>query len=50
MSYIKNELEKANIKSPMGKDKWRISTIESILRNEKYMVMHWFKRNMLKTF
>ena len=33
---ITKELEKRNIKSPSGKDKWYISTVRSILTNEKY--------------
>ena len=33
---ITKELEKCSIKSPSGKDKWYISTIRSILTNEKY--------------
>ena len=33
---ITKELEKQGIKSPSGKDKWYISTVRSILTNEKY--------------
>ena len=33
---ITKELEKRGIKSPSGKDKWYISTVRSILTNEKY--------------
>ena len=33
---IASELEKRNIPSPSGKQKWCISTIDSILKNEKY--------------
>ena len=33
---IAKELEKRGIKSPSGKDKWYISTVRSILTNEKY--------------
>ena len=33
---IIKELEKRGIKSPSGKDKWYISTVRSILTNEKY--------------
>ena len=33
---ITKELEKRGIKSPSGKDKWYISTVHSILTNEKY--------------
>ena len=33
---ISKELEKRGIKSPSGKDKWYISTVRSILTNEKY--------------
>ena len=33
---ITKELEKRVIKSPSGKDKWYISTVRSILTNEKY--------------
>ena len=33
---ITKELEKGGIKSPSGKDKWYISTVRSILTNEKY--------------
>ena len=33
---IVKELEKRGIKSPSGKDKWYISTVRSILTNEKY--------------
>ncbi len=33
---ITKELEKWGIKSPSGKDKWYISTVRSILTNEKY--------------
>ena len=33
---ITKELEKRCIKSPSGKDKWYISTVRSILTNEKY--------------
>ena len=33
---ITKELEKRGIKSPSGKDKWYISTVCSILTNEKY--------------
>ena len=33
---ITKELEKCGIKSPSGKDKWYISTVRSILTNEKY--------------
>ena len=33
---ITKELEKRGIKSPSGKDKWHISTVRSILTNEKY--------------
>lgn len=50
MAYIKNELEKADIKSPMGKDKWRVSTIESILRNEKYMGDALVQKKYVKNF
>ena len=33
---ITKELEKCGIKSPSGKDRWYISTVRSILTNEKY--------------
>ena len=33
---ITKELEKRGIKSPSGEDKWYISTVRSILTNEKY--------------
>ena len=33
---IAKELEERGIKSPSGKDKWYISTVRSILTNEKY--------------
>ena len=33
---ITKELEKRGIKSPSGKDRWYISTVRSILTNEKY--------------
>ena len=33
---IAKELEKRGIKSPSGKDRWYISTVRSILTNEKY--------------
>ena len=33
---ITKELEKRGIQSPSGKDKWYISTVRSILTNEKY--------------
>ena len=33
---ITKELEKRGLKSPSGKDKWYISTVRSILTNEKY--------------
>jgi len=33
---ITKELEKQGIKSPSGKDKWYVSTVRSILTNEKY--------------
>ena len=33
---ITKELEKQGIKSPSGKEKWYISTVRSILTNEKY--------------
>jgi len=33
---ISKELETRGIKSPVGKDKWYISTVRSILTNEKY--------------
>lgn len=33
---IKRRLEAAHIKTGAGKDKWHLSTIQSILRNEKY--------------
>ena len=33
---ITKELEKGGIKSPSGKDRWYISTVRSILTNEKY--------------
>ena len=33
---ITKELEKRGIKSPSGKEKWYISTVRSILTNEKY--------------
>ena len=33
---ITKELEKRGIKSPSGKDKWYISTVRSIITNEKY--------------
>ena len=33
---ITKELEKRGIKSPPGKDRWYISTVRSILTNEKY--------------
>lgn len=33
---ICDKLMEAGIKSPSGKDRWRVSTIQSILRNEKY--------------
>jgi len=33
---ICRELENRKIKSPMGKDKWRPTTVKSILSNEKY--------------
>ena len=33
---ITKELEKRGIKSPLGKEKWYISTVRSILTNEKY--------------
>jgi len=36
LTYIAKFLEDNGYKTPMGKDKWRISTLESILRNEKY--------------
>lgn len=36
-STIANILTKQNVPSPGGKDKWQISTVESILTNEKYM-------------
>jgi len=35
-SSIARLLESLQIKSPSGKDKWSVSTIESILSNEKY--------------
>lgn len=34
--WICSELERNHIKTPGGKDKWQISTIKSILHNEKY--------------
>lgn len=33
---ITKELESRGIKSPSGKDRWHISTVKSILTNEKY--------------
>lgn len=33
---ITKELESRGIKSPSGKDRWYISTVKSILKNEKY--------------
>ena len=33
---ITKELESRDIKSPSGKDRWHISTVKSILTNEKY--------------
>ena len=36
LSYIAKFLEEQGFKTPMGKEKWRLSTIESILTNEKY--------------
>lgn len=36
ITYIAKFLEDNGYKTPMGKDKWRLSTIESILTNEKY--------------
>ena len=36
ITYIAKFLEDNKYKTPMGKDKWRLSTIESILTNEKY--------------
>lgn len=35
-NLICRELETKNIKTPSGKDKWQVSTIKSILSNEKY--------------
>lgn len=36
MYQIKQELERKHIKTPVGYKKWHISTIKSILTNEKY--------------
>ena len=33
---ICNKLDEKHIKTPGGKDKWRVSTVQSILTNEKY--------------
>lgn len=37
MRQIKEVLERRNILTPKGKTEWSLSTIESILKNEKYM-------------
>ncbi len=37
LRQIKEALERRNIPSPKGKTEWSLSTIESILKNEKYM-------------
>ena len=36
MSGIAHELKKRGILSPAGKEKWQLSTVRSILSNEKY--------------
>lgn len=36
ITYIAKFLEDYSYKTPMGKDKWSLSNIESILTNEKY--------------
>lgn len=36
LQLICNSLEKQHIRTPMGKEKWQLTTIRSILTNEKY--------------
>ncbi len=51
LNEIKNKLEESHIPSPTGKDKWYVTTIRSILTNEKYkgelILQKTFKQDVL---
>jgi len=50
LSYIANFLEENGYKSPAGKDTWRITTIQSILTNEKYKGDANIRKTYVKDF
>lgn len=49
-SWIANFLEENGYKTPMRKEKWQLSTIESILTNEKYKGDAHIRKNYVKDF
>jgi len=49
-TWISQYLEKEGIKSPSGKDKWRVSTIESMLKNEKYKGDAHIRKTFVKNY
>lgn len=49
-TWICRYLESQGIKSPMGKDEWRISTVESMLTNEKYKGDARIRKTYVKNF
>lgn len=50
VSWIVSFLEDNGYKTPTGKDKWQISTIESILTNEKYKGDAHIRKRYVKDF
>ena len=50
LRQIKEVLERRSILTPKGKTEWSLSTIESILKNEKYMGEDVYKRQHLLRF
>lgn len=49
-SWIANFLQENGYKTPAGKDKWQLSTIESILTNEKYKGDAHIRKSYVKDF
>ncbi len=50
LTAIAKFLEESGYKTPMGKDKWLITTLESILKNEKYKGDACIRKTYVKDF